>query len=167
MHAPVLLGLGSNLGDRQRNLERALEALEPRAIAVLERSSFYLTEPVGGPPQDWFVNAAARVETTLAPEDLLRACLAVEQGMGRVRGERNGPRTLDIDILFYGRLVLETPGLRLPHPRLHERRFVLVPLLELAPQLRHPVLDLSVAELLERCPDPSQVRKLQPLGARA
>jgi 2-amino-4-hydroxy-6-hydroxymethyldihydropteridine diphosphokinase len=101
-------------------------------------------------------------ETDLSPRDLLQACLAIESAAGRVRELRNGPRTLDLDVLLFGDTVLREPGLELPHPRLHERRFVLVPLAEIAPDARHPVLGLSVALLLERCADRSQVELLAP-----
>jgi 2-amino-4-hydroxy-6-hydroxymethyldihydropteridine diphosphokinase len=156
----VFLGLGSNLGDREAQLRQAFSRLGERGVRVTARSSFYETEPVGGPPQGWFLNAVARCEAALGPEALLAACLAVEAEAGRVRDVRYGPRTLDLDILFYGDAVIERPGLRVPHPRLHERRFVLEPLAELAPELRHPVSGLSVRELLARCPDASSVRRL-------
>jgi 2-amino-4-hydroxy-6-hydroxymethyldihydropteridine diphosphokinase len=158
----VFLGLGSNLGDRERHIETALSRLEGRGFHLSARSSLYLTEPVGGPPQGWFLNAAAQGETNLSPGALLDACLATEREAGRVRGEPNGPRCLDVDILLYGDLVLHQNGLRLPHPRLHERRFVLVPLFELAPEVRHPVLGLSVSELVKRCGDLSEVVRHQP-----
>ena len=158
----VFLGLGSNLGDRECHIETALARLERRGFRLTARSSLYLTEPVGGPPQGWFLNAAAQGETDLSPAALLETCLATEREAGRVRGEPNGPRCLDVDILLYGDLVLHQNGLRLPHPRLHERRFVLVPLLELAPEVRHPVLGLSVSELVERCADLSEVVRHQP-----
>jgi 2-amino-4-hydroxy-6-hydroxymethyldihydropteridine diphosphokinase len=160
MGPPVILGLGSNLGDREAAISGALERLLARGFSPKRRSSLWLTEPVGGPPQGWFVNAVVAGETALGPEALLEACLATESEMGRVRGERNGPRTIDLDILFYGDVRCQRPGLVLPHPRLHERRFVLAPLAEVAPGLVHPVLGLTAAELLARCEDASEVRPL-------
>jgi 2-amino-4-hydroxy-6-hydroxymethyldihydropteridine diphosphokinase len=168
MHPPpVFLGLGSNLGDRESAIEGALARLGARGFRTTLRSSLWLTEPVGGPPQGWFLNAVAGGETSLAPEALLEACLATEREMGRVRAERNGPRTIDVDVLFFGDERREGPGLVLPHPRLHERRFVLAPLAEVAPGLVHPVLGLTVAELLARCPDGSAVARHARPEARA
>ena len=154
---PVFLGLGSNLGDRESAIEGALARLAARGFRTTLRSSLWLTEPVGGPPQGFFLNAVAGGETALAPEALLEACLATEREMGRVREERNGPRTIDVDILFFGGERRDVPGLVIPHPRLHERRFVLAPLAEIAPALVHPVLGLAVADLLDRCADRSAV----------
>jgi len=166
MGARVFLGLGSNLGDREAALEGALERLAVRGFRVTRRSSLWLTEPVGGPPQGWFLNAVAEGETALRPEALLEACLATEREMGRVRAERNGPRTIDVDILFFGDERCASPGLVIPHPRLHERRFVLEPLAEIAPRFVHPALGLTVREMLARCPDASLVRPHAPAGAR-
>jgi len=153
----VFLGLGSNVGDREANLRAALRGLEARGFRVTALSSLYLTEPVDAPPQEWFLNAVAGGETALSPEALLRACLDTERALGRVRDVPRGPRTIDLDLLLYGDEVRDTPGLTLPHPRMHERRFVLVPLVEIAPGARHPVLGLTAAEMLRRCPDRSQV----------
>jgi 2-amino-4-hydroxy-6-hydroxymethyldihydropteridine diphosphokinase len=155
---PVFLGLGSNVGDREENLARGLRLLGSRGFVVSAASSLYETEPVGGPPQGPFLNMVVRGETDLAPEDLLAQCLETERDLGRVRAERFGPRTLDIDILLYGDLVLDTPDLTVPHPHLHERLFVLVPLSEIAPdEARHPLLGLTATEMRRRCLDTSRV----------
>lgn len=153
----VVIGLGSNLGDREANIGRGLDRLAERGFILERRSDLYLTEPVDGPPQDWFVNAVARGTTALAPAELLDACLRVEQELGRVRTVRNGPRPLDLDLLLYGDLVRDDETLVLPHPRLHHRRFVLVPLCDLAPDVIHPRLGVTFGELLAHCPDTSRV----------
>jgi 2-amino-4-hydroxy-6-hydroxymethyldihydropteridine diphosphokinase len=163
----VYLGLGSNLGDREAALANAGASLEARGVSVAGWSGLYLTEPVGGPPQGWFLNAAIAADTSLAPEAVLAACFEAEAQLGRVRAEKDGPRTLDVDVLFYGDLVRRAPDPVLPHPRLHERRFVLVPLAEIAPAFVHPGLGLTVAELLARCPDRSAVRPYARAGAPA
>jgi 2-amino-4-hydroxy-6-hydroxymethyldihydropteridine diphosphokinase len=162
----VFLGLGSNLGDREAAIAGAIARLDARGFRTTLQSSLWLTEPVGGPPQGLFLNAVAGGETALDPEALLEACLATEREMGRVRAERNGPRTIDVDVLLYGSERRAAPGLVVPHPRLHERRFVLAPLAEVAPALVHPVLGLTAAELLARCPDRSFVRRHAPAEAR-
>jgi 2-amino-4-hydroxy-6-hydroxymethyldihydropteridine diphosphokinase len=162
---PVVLGLGSNLGDREAALRGALARLEARGLRRTLVSSLYETEPVGGPPQGDFLNAVAAFESALLPEALLEACLAVEAELGRERREPNGPRTIDLDVLFVGSLVRDAPPPVLPHPRLHLRRFVIEPLAEILPGLVHPRLQATAAELLARCPDTSAVRRFA--GARA
>jgi 2-amino-4-hydroxy-6-hydroxymethyldihydropteridine diphosphokinase len=127
----IYLGLGSNLGDRLANLGKAARELEERGLRILRSSRVYETEPVGGPPQPEYLNAVVEVGTELEPRELLAVCLEVESEMGRVRGERWGPRVIDIDILTFGDRAISEPDLEIPHPRMHERAFVLIPLLEL------------------------------------
>lgn len=132
MAAAAFLGLGSNLGDRLATLQRAVELLAAQPNLKVTRSSrVYETEPVGGPPQPEYLNAVIEVETTLSPKDLLAACGRVEEALGRARRERWGPRTIDVDILTFDDEVIDEPDLIVPHPRMHERGFVLAPLLEL------------------------------------
>jgi 2-amino-4-hydroxy-6-hydroxymethyldihydropteridine diphosphokinase len=167
------IALGSNLGEREALLVFAVEALSSTpGIAVVARSRIYETEPVGPGPQGAYLNAVVRVETELEPRVLLRHMLAVEREAGRERspgaaGEvpRWGPRTLDLDLLLYGDRCLDEPGLRVPHPRLHERAFVLEPLCELAAEVVHPRLGERIAAWARRRRDPSAVRPL-PGGAR-
>ena len=128
------LGLGANLGDRLASLQRAVDLLvEVPGLRVLRSSRVYETEPVGGPDQSDYLNAVLEVDTTLGPGDLLAAGRAVEDSMGRVHQERWGPRPIDVDLLTYGDRTIDEPGLQVPHPRMHERGFVLVPLAELCP----------------------------------
>jgi len=138
MSASAFLSLGSNLGDRRAALRAALDALERGGARVVRRSSLYETAPVGKTDQPPFLNLAVEVETRLSPAELLALCQAVEHAGGRVRRERWGPRTLDIDILLYDRLTVQTPSLAIPHPELTRRRFVLAPLLEIAPAAALP-----------------------------
>ncbi len=125
------LGLGSNLGDRLANLQAAVGLLRERGVRALRSSRVYETDPVGGPPQPEYLNAVIDVETDHDPRALLEACQGAERELGRVRGERWGPRVIDIDILTYDGREVDEPDLRIPHPRMHERGFVLMPLLEL------------------------------------
>ncbi len=146
--APVHVGLGANLGDPERTLAGAVEELARLdGVTVLHRSSLYAAAPIG-PAQPEFRNAVVSLATGRSPESLLAALLDVERAHGRIRAERWGPRLLDLDILLWGDMVVETPGLRIPHSELHRRRFALEPLAELDPEAQHPVLQKSIAELL-------------------
>jgi 2-amino-4-hydroxy-6-hydroxymethyldihydropteridine diphosphokinase len=142
------LGLGSNLGERRQNLEKAMEYLSQR-MRVTRKSSVYDTEPVGNPGQPRFLNMVCQVKTMLRAQDLLVLAKAIERKLGRLPGKRNSPRPIDIDILFYGEQVIDTPELVVPHPRIISRAFVLVPLAEIAPTLVHPVAKKTVTELLK------------------
>lgn len=145
----VYLSLGSNLGERADNLQKAVLGLEREQVQILKRSSLYETEPQDVADQPWFLNMVVEGETRLFPLQLLSALQRIERGLGRVRGAgtvRRGPRTVDIDILLFGQVQMEAPTLTIPHARMFERRFVLEPLLEIAPDLRHPL----TKELLSR-----------------
>jgi 2-amino-4-hydroxy-6-hydroxymethyldihydropteridine diphosphokinase len=151
----ILIGIGGNLaspwfGEPRDTLAAALVALEAEGIRVTTRSAWYRTEPVPRSDQPWFVNAVASLATDLAAPDLLAVLQAVEGQFGRVRGERNAARVLDLDLLDHRGQVSETASLILPHPRLHQRRFVLLPLAEIAPSWRHPVSGLTAEQLLSR-----------------
>lgn len=155
------LGLGSNLGDRQQLLSAARAALAANdSVQLTGASALYQTAPVGGPPgQPSFLNAVLRIETVLSPQQLLELCLTLEARFGRQRQELWGPRTLDIDLLDYGGMVLSKPELTLPHPRLQLRAFVLIPLAEVAPDWRHPQLGRTAAELLAALSDAGGVHR--------
>jgi 2-amino-4-hydroxy-6-hydroxymethyldihydropteridine diphosphokinase len=155
----VYLALGTNLGDRPANLHAAIAALPPSVI-VRQSSPIYETPPWGLTDQPAFLNMAVKAETRLEPEALLATLKRIEQELGRTPTVRWGPRVIDIDILFYDDLVLEIPEATIPHPRLHERAFVLVPLAEIAPDLRHPVLGKTVAEMLAEC-DTTGIERLE------
>ena len=153
------LSIGSNMGDRLETFRRAFEILgnNPQ-IDLLSCSSLYETDPVGYTEQDCFLNAVIKVQTTLNPEELLKTCMDVEQELGRKREKRWGPRTLDLDILLYNHENIESEILSVPHPRMHERGFVIIPLMELTPEIRLPNIDESLSELLEKSSDKKGVR---------
>ena len=155
----IYLALGSNIGDRETNLRAAIQSIPAAGITVLRESPIYETEPVGDTDQRWFLNMVVEAETALFPMQLLTRTGKIERALGRVRTVPNGPRTIDIDILLYGNAVVRTARLEIPHPRMHERRFVLAPLADLAPDLRHPLLRQTVRQMLEIAP-PQTVRLL-------
>jgi 2-amino-4-hydroxy-6-hydroxymethyldihydropteridine diphosphokinase len=158
----IILGLGSNMGDRQNHLREAVASLQHRRITLRRSASLYLTEPRDFMDQPWFVNTVAEVDTNLEPLELLECCLAVEREAGRIRDQFRGPRPIDIDILFYMDREIQTASLTIPHPRYAERRFVLAPLAELAPDFRDPRSNITIQQLLEQCPDPGEVRLYAP-----
>jgi 2-amino-4-hydroxy-6-hydroxymethyldihydropteridine diphosphokinase len=154
----AFLSLGSNLGDREALLNQAIERLQAAGVRTVRRSTIHETEPRDFRDQPWFLNIAVEVETDLTPLALLASIQKIEAELGRQRTIPKGPRTIDIDILFYANLIIRTPELEIPHPRLTERRFVLDPLSEIAPDLRHPVTGQSVREAqaaLPQSPAPS------------
>ncbi len=148
MRKTVYLSLGSNMGAREEHLQRAIDLLAARRVEPLRCSPVYETEPQDLRDQPWFLNLVLEARTEYFPLQLLAQTAAIERELGRQRLVANGPRTIDIDILVYGRHVVETPALTIPHPRMTARRFVLQPLVDLAPHLRHPILGQSMKELL-------------------
>ena len=153
------LSLGSNLGDRAANLRAAIEQLN-LAGRLLAISALYETQPVDVPAQPWFLNCVVAVETEKTPRELLSIALQIEATMGRLRLSEKGPRKIDIDLVLFGDRVVDEPSLKIPHPSLHRRRFVLEPLVEIAPEARHPVLGKTARELLAGLDDGQTVRRL-------
>jgi 2-amino-4-hydroxy-6-hydroxymethyldihydropteridine diphosphokinase len=162
MHKRVYLSLGSNVGDRAANLRTAINRVSSLGD-VMAVSSFYETEPVEFAAQPWFLNCAVELDTEKMPKQLLAGVLDIEREMGRRRVQKKGPRTLDIDILLFGNSIIQTKGLTIPHPAMHERRFVLEPLAEIAPEARHPVIKRTVRELRDALPPGQAVRRASEL----
>ncbi|MCM8774930.1 MAG: 2-amino-4-hydroxy-6-hydroxymethyldihydropteridine diphosphokinase, partial [Candidatus Omnitrophica bacterium] len=158
----AFIGVGSNLGDRKATIDSARQMLgRMPGVKMLRSSVIHETEPVGGPPQGPYLNAVWEVETTLSAGELLDRFFQIEKKFNRFRTQRNAPRTLDLDLLFYGDSIIQQKGLTVPHPRLHERLFVLVPLMELAPDWVHPILNKTVRELIADL-QPSQLGSVCP-----
>jgi 2-amino-4-hydroxy-6-hydroxymethyldihydropteridine diphosphokinase len=159
----VFLSLGSNIGDREAQLREATERLETTGVRIVRTSSVYETEPRDLREQPWFLNLVLEVETSLFPVQLLATILEIEESMGRKRDVPKGPRSIDIDILLYGESVVETDDLQIPHPRLAQRRFVLEPLVELAPDLRHPQSNRTMRDLMREVQDQRAVMRCHPI----
>jgi 2-amino-4-hydroxy-6-hydroxymethyldihydropteridine diphosphokinase len=153
----VYLALGSNLGDREQHLRSGISGLAARGIEIVQSAAIYSTEPRDVLDQPWFLNTALKVRTNLPPDRLLQTCLDVEHENGRVRDSSKGPRTLDIDIIFYGSDIVSEPGLTIPHASFSTRRFVLEPLAEIAPDFIDPRSGKTVQQLLDACTDVSRV----------
>jgi 2-amino-4-hydroxy-6-hydroxymethyldihydropteridine diphosphokinase len=156
----VYLSLGSNVGERETQLRDAQTRLSAIGRLTAE-SSVYETEPVEMTEQPWFLNSVVAIETDQSPQELMKSILNIEEAMGRRRRQKKGPRTIDIDILLFGDTVLDSLAVAVPHPAMHERRFVLEPLAEIAPEMRHPILNKTIRELRDALPPGQAVRKLK------
>jgi 2-amino-4-hydroxy-6-hydroxymethyldihydropteridine diphosphokinase len=159
----VYLALGSNIGDRRHYLQSGVRGLAARGIEIIHAAALYSTEPRDVFDQPWFLNTVVEASTALTPAELLAACLSVEKENLRLRDRAKGPRTLDIDIIFYGNEIVRRTGLTIPHPNFSERRFVLVPLAEIAPDFIDPVSGKTISQLLIACPDRAEVHLDGPL----
>ncbi len=155
------LSLGSNLGERKKNLEKCRKALESNKIKILRASSIYETQPVGFKNQPWFLNQVVAVEAPSYPEALLDDLKRIENRLGRKKIVLNGPRIIDIDILMADQMIIRTATLQIPHPRMEKRNFILIPFEEIAPTMVHPVLKRTLHELRQMCPDSSSVKVYQ------
>ncbi len=155
----VYLSLGSNVGDRLQNLRTSIAALDDAGVSVRRISKIYETEPVDFLEQDWFLNCVVEGETALSAAELLQALRRIEQKMGSAKAFAKGPRIIDLDILYFNDAVIDAVGLQVPHPRMADRRFVLVPLAEIAPGLRHPITQKTATEMLQATSDRSAVRE--------
>ena len=160
MTETAYLSLGSNLGDRAANLREAIAQLDVTAGRLIAISKMYETQPVDVPDQPWFLNCMAALETDKTPRELLELALQTEAAMGRLRMRDKGARKIDIDIVLFGDRIVDEPGLKIPHPSMHQRRFVLEPLVEIVPEVRHPELGKTMRELLAALPDGQVVRRL-------
>jgi len=157
--AIAYIGIGSNLGDKVKNCQTAVRYLGATpGIEVAEISSLYCTEPVGYEDQDWFINCVVEVNTSLTPREIFLRCKEIERTMGRTHLVKWGPRVIDLDLLFYNDLVMKESDLEIPHPRLHERGFVLLPLTEVRPDWVHPVFQKTISELKQELTDSHQVK---------
>jgi len=159
----VFIGLGSNIGNRRKNIESALDLLQKSGVILEKKSSFYETSAVG-PPQRDYLNSAAQCQTDLSPQELIRLLQAIERKLGRVKTKKWGPRTIDLDIIFFGNRHRKSRNLTLPHPRFAERKFVLWPLKEIAPRFTPPGYGLTLRSLANNLTDPSQKVKVYPHG---
>ena len=157
----IYIALGSNLGNRLANIRKAIELMKREGIEIIDESSIYETEPVGYRKQGWFLNSVVKGRTELSPRRLWKRLEKIEKSMGREKEIKWGPRIIDLDILFYGNKILNGKQLHIPHSELHKRKFVLVPLGEIAPELVHPVLKKTISELLRDLKDNSQVELLK------